>query len=84
MPSPQPSSRSLFHLCSPDLRDETLYPLNELRTRHPDLYHRELVKWAGRESVLDLRIPYLGCVWGVSIRKSCGRVAGAYYSSRRS
>lgn len=60
----------MYHLCAPDLRDETLYPLDELRGRHPDLYQRELVKWAGRESVLDLRIPYLDCAWGSTVNLS--------------
>jgi len=57
----------LFHLCPLDLRDATIYPLNELRTRHPELYLRERRKWEGRESVLDVEIPHLGCTWGDTV-----------------
>jgi hypothetical protein len=45
------------------MRGETLYPLNALRTVHPDLYDDERRKYVGREKLLDLRIPILDVLW---------------------
>lgn len=45
------------------MRGETLYPLNALRTVHPDLYDDQKRKYVGREELLDLRIPVLGVLW---------------------
>ena len=53
----------LYHRRPPDLRGETLYPLGLLENVHPDLHELELAKYAGREVLLDLRIPLLEVRW---------------------
>jgi hypothetical protein len=45
------------------MRGTTLYPLNGLRDRFPDVYARERVKYEGREQVLDFQVPHLGVAW---------------------
>ena len=59
--------RFVYHLCAEDFRGTALLPLNALRAAHPDVYDREVVKWAGRESVLDWRVPHLGVAWGDTV-----------------
>jgi hypothetical protein len=49
------------------LRGETLYPLNALRSAHPDLYEQERAKYAGREPLLELRIPLLDVLWNDAV-----------------
>ena len=55
--------QSLYHRRPSDLRGQTLYPLGLLRNVHRDLYEVELAKYAGREVLLDLRIPLLEVRW---------------------
>jgi len=38
-----------------------------LAARYPDVYDREIGKWAGRESVLDYVVPHLGVSWGETV-----------------
>ena len=52
------------------MRDETLYPLNLLRTAHPDLYEHELRKYVEREELLELRIPVLDVLWNDALHLS--------------
>lgn len=52
------------------MRGETLYPLNHLRTAHPDVYEQECRKYAGREELLELRIPTLDVVWSDAVHLS--------------
>ena len=54
---------SLYHLIPTDFRGEELMPLNQLKTKHPEIYVREIKKYEGREHLLDLRIPTLDCLW---------------------
>lgn len=63
------------------MRGETLYPLNVLRTAHPDLYDDQKQKYVGREELLELRIPVLDVLWNdalhlAPIQPSC--LAGAW------
>lgn len=60
----------VYHLCSADFRGMTLYPLNQLRRRLPDVYERERQKYHGRESVLDYRPPHLDVAWGDTVNLS--------------
>src|SRR5882724_4547859 len=60
----------VYHLCAPDMRGTTLYPLDDLRLRHPDAYEREREKWRGRESVLDFPVPHLGVPWARTVNLS--------------
>ena len=57
----------LYHRRPQDLRDETLYPLNDLQALHPDLYALEAAKYEGRELVRELRIPLLEVTWNDAV-----------------
>lgn len=50
-------------MVSPDMVGDVLRPLNVLRETHPDLYPTKAAKYAGREWVMDQRIPTLDCKW---------------------
>lgn len=56
-------NRFVYHLVPEDLRGTVIYPLNVLRTVHPDIAARKLEKYRGREHLLTSPIPPLGCVW---------------------
>ncbi|SRR5258706_4244057 len=60
----------VYHLCARDFRGTTLYPLNGLRDRFPDLYQREKEKFIGRESLLDYVVPGLGVPWADTVNLS--------------
>jgi hypothetical protein len=60
----------LYHARPPDMRSETLYPLNALRRTYPDVYERERKKYAGREAVLGFRIPILDVLWNDTLHLS--------------
>jgi hypothetical protein len=53
----------VYHARPADMRGTTLFPLNELERRHPDLYRRARAKYAGREALLEYRIPILDVLW---------------------
>jgi len=42
---------------------DTLYPLNELKKTHSDLYEQKVSKYIGREKVMKQVIPILDCLW---------------------
>lgn len=54
---------SLFHVRPDPLVGSVLYPMNELRQRHPEAFDRARAKYEGREHVMDLRVPLLDCLW---------------------
>lgn len=60
----------VYHLCAPDFRGEVLYPLDGLRDVYSDIYLRERVKYEGRESVLEFKVPLLGVTWGATVNLS--------------
>jgi hypothetical protein len=45
------------------MEGDTLYPLNVLREKYPDIYVKEVKKYTGREGVLTRKIPILNCLW---------------------
>ena len=49
------------------MRGETLYPLSDLKQLHPDVHALEVAKYAGREEVLELRIPLLDVLWNDAV-----------------
>ncbi len=53
----------LYHWVPHDMKGGTLYPLNELRSIHPELYAEKFGKYAGREEITRLVLPVLGCLW---------------------
>jgi len=57
----------LYHLCAPDFRGETLYPLTRLAAIYPDLYQRERAKYVGREAVLRFVVPTIEVTWGETV-----------------
>jgi hypothetical protein len=62
--------RFLYHARPPDMRGETLYPLNQLRSVDPALYGRERAKYKGREAVLEFRIPLIDVLWNDTLHLS--------------
>ncbi len=40
-----------------------LYPLNDMRTPHPDIYQREMAKYASRAELPATMLPKLDCLW---------------------
>ena len=40
-----------------------LYPLNQLKKVHPDLFEKEASKYHGREFILQQKLPKLQCLW---------------------
>jgi hypothetical protein len=53
----------LYHMVPENMKGTTLYPLNELRMRQPEVYREAIKKYKGREGVLKIRIPTLDCLW---------------------
>ena len=52
------------------MQGDVLYPLNALRTLYPDVYARGREKYAGREVLLELRIPILDVLWNDALHLS--------------
>jgi hypothetical protein len=74
----------LYHRRPPDMRGETLFPLNAFQTINPELYARERGRYAGREAVLDFRIPLLDVLWNDAVHLSPvhpSRLAAAWRSA---
>ncbi len=53
----------LYHRKPKDLQGTTLYPLNALKDVFPDAYAFQAKKYAGREFIMQQRIPFLDCLW---------------------
>jgi hypothetical protein len=47
----------VYHVVPRDMVGDVLYPLTQLATIAPDAYEAQRAKYAGREAVLDCRIP---------------------------
>src|SRR6266542_1511690 len=62
--------RFLYHARPPDMRGETLYPLNQLRSIDRALYEREKANYEGREAVLEFRIPLIDVLWNDTLHLS--------------
>ena len=56
---------NVYHMFLGDepLRDNILYPLSDLKTKHPDIYESNMLKYNGRQHILQQRFPYLDCSW---------------------
>lgn len=55
----------LFHLQPLDMRGRVLMPLNQLKLLLPQVYEREVRKYAGRQLTLEYELPIGdGCRWG--------------------
>ena len=53
----------LFHTVPNSMVGTVLHPLNELADIDPETWRREREKYAGREQVLEKRVPPLNCLW---------------------
>ena len=62
--------RFLYHARPPGMRGDVLYPLDDLKAIHPDVYERERRKYDRRERLLELRIPVLGVRWNAALHLS--------------
>lgn len=46
-----------------NMQGAVLYPLNQLKEIHPDIYTEELKKYANRKQLPERKIPILDCLW---------------------
>jgi len=56
----------VYHGCPEIMKGSVLYPLNELRTRHPEVYRRALAKYEDhpdRAKLPSTILPLLDCLW---------------------
>ncbi|MFH1290260.1 MAG: hypothetical protein ABIH92_02510 [Nanoarchaeota archaeon] len=53
----------LYHMVPPNMRGNKLHPLNVLKDIHPEVYAEAVKKYDGREELLSVVIPTLGCLW---------------------
>jgi hypothetical protein len=60
----------LYHGQPPEMRGETLYPLNQLELIDPALYESGRAKYRGREAVLEFRIPLIDVLWNDTLHLS--------------
>jgi hypothetical protein len=60
----------LYHGQPPDMRGETLYPLNRLKSIDLSLYERARARYKGREAVLEFRIPLIDVLWNDTLHLS--------------
>jgi hypothetical protein len=60
----------LYHGRPPDMRGETLYPLNQLESIDPVLYDLGRARYKGREAVLEFRIPLIDVLWNDALHLS--------------
>ena len=54
---------NLYHRVPDNMVGDTLYPLNELKDVHPDVYNKERQKYEGRKAATEQTISYLDCRW---------------------
>jgi len=53
----------LYHAVPEGMAGTVLYPLNVLKAKMPDVFDVQAKKYAGREFVMEYRIPILDCLW---------------------
>jgi hypothetical protein len=53
----------VYHLKPRTMIGDELYPLNELKRHHPELYGQHLQKYRGRHEAIERYIPLLDCFW---------------------
>lgn len=53
----------VYHRVVENMQGKILYPLNQLKEIHPEIYTEHVKKYAGREQVLEAKIPTLDCLW---------------------
>ena len=53
----------LYHRMPLNMQGDTLYPLNTLKDKWPEIYKEEITKYESREPLLARQIPQLKCLW---------------------
>jgi hypothetical protein len=53
----------IFHFVPPNLTGSHLIPLNKMTSELPEIHKAEISKYAGREKILQRKIPKLNCLW---------------------
>jgi hypothetical protein len=53
----------VYHAVPANLKGTIIRPLNQLREVDNELYQIHREKYRGRELLLDVRLPYLDCLW---------------------
>jgi hypothetical protein len=53
----------LYHWVPKGMKGNTLYPLNVLKEKFPELYEQKAKKYEDRMQVMGWRIPTLDCYW---------------------
>ncbi|PKM98579.1 MAG: hypothetical protein CVU79_02820 [Elusimicrobia bacterium HGW-Elusimicrobia-3] len=60
----------VYHRKAPDFAGDRLFPLNRLKELYPAVYAEAVRKYTGREWLLDVVIPPLGCLWNDAVHFS--------------
>lgn len=60
----------LYHRRPQNMQGNILYPLNDLKILHPDVYAEAVKKYDNRLHALKRRIPVLDCLWNDVIHMS--------------
>lgn len=53
----------IYHIKRADFSGRWLYPLNRLKDKLPAVYEDAVKKYAGREWLMGVKLPTLGCLW---------------------
>lgn len=53
----------LYHMVPKQLQGESLVPLSDLQSEHPQTYAEAAAKYEGREHLMEQKIPTLGVKW---------------------
>lgn len=53
----------VYHRVPSNMQASILYPLNQLKDHHPELYRIYMKKYEGRQFVMTTPIPILNCLW---------------------
>ncbi|MDD3646882.1 MAG: hypothetical protein PHS44_00055 [Candidatus Dojkabacteria bacterium] len=61
---------NIYHIFRSDLEGYVLYPLNQLKSKFPKAYKKQVEKYEGREELMKRKIPILNCLWNDVIHLS--------------
>lgn len=53
----------LYHAVAEQFTGDTIYPLNQLKKKYPELYGDQVRKYEGREYLMQYHLPRLNCLW---------------------
>ncbi len=60
-----------YHVLKESFVGKTIYPLNQLKNIHPDIFQLEIKKYQGRELLMSSVNPILNCLWNDVVQFSC-------------